>query len=343
MTLPHLGRIRTMHPFPAVALAVLLAPLVAGCLAAQPEPPCDSHSLLIDATIFLSDTAHADGGVPARTDGTPDPRTTAWVLLATGLSRRAGTEGLFDAAPHVEWLKQHVDDMMQEGTPVDSIANNASLARLALQVWGKPAAGIAVTHNGHDTTLAAVWDDHYDSTTGRYGTRSNEHLFGAFAAWLFGANDTVRAAMAHHTESLADNRTLWGDTGPFAHDAWWAAYARIAIGPRPENESLDVHLAQVLRDHHSDEGGVRGFASADNADASTTAAAMVAWRVDGIPPTNPLMRDAVSYLCGMQRHDGAIPFSRDNTMPLVKTTAEVVIAAAMLEQPVPWGDPQRAA
>lgn len=330
--------------WPTLAVAAFLVPALAGCFAPTPAAPCNALSLLRGGIDYLNKQADPDGGISNGNGETPNPRTTAWTLLAAGLARRSGQEGGFDAEPHVTWLKNRTTGMLSEGSAVDSAANNASLVRVALQVWGQSPFTVPVEDPTypHATHLKAAWDARFDSASGRYGTRINEHLFASFAAWLFGPPDDTRNAMARYTEHLADNATAWTASqqhGAYGNDAWYAAYARIAVGPQPNNTTLDTHLNTILSNHQQNNGGVHGPDTSQTPDASTTAAALMAWRVDQTARTDPRIVSAIDYLCTLRAADGSIPFSTENAEPRAKTTAEVVIALALVEKPIPWGHP----
>ena len=316
-----------------VLLTILAAPLLAGCTAPGTQPPCDLDALLRDGVTALQPRADPRGGMPAIPGTEPDPRTTARVLIGAGLVRRAGYEGAFDAAPHVAYLRDNLVAMTTARAPVDSVPNNLSLAALALQVWGHDPHGVPLNETH---TLGDAWDAHYDPATGRFGVRLNEHLFGAFAAWLLGPPDERLVAMAEHTAARLAAPGPGGD--PTARDAWWAAYARAALGAPPADLAQAARMEAILAAHREEGGGVRGFASAKHADASTTAAAVLAWERSGEGPSGPHVAAATAYFCSARRADGLVPFRAGTDHLPVKTTAEVLIALALVKQDVPWGD-----
>lgn len=319
----------------SVALLALTLPIMAGCIAPT-EPPCDATALIRDGTLALADLAAPAGGIRPHGGADADPKTTAWALLAAGLARRTGIEGGFDPAPHLDHLKAHLDSMTAEGPGVDSAANNVSLARAALQVWGNPASGIRIEDPEHPDarTLEDAWEARYDEEQARYGVRLNEHLFGAFAAWIFAPAGARLDAMADTTVTLLDDDA----NDPTTKDAWWAAYARAALGPDPQGDAAELatRLEAILDDHQQEDGGVRGFASAKRPDASTTAAAILAWQRDGEGVDGARIGPAIDWLCTARRDDGTVPFRSDQPILPAKTTAEVVIAVALVKQPIPW-------
>lgn len=325
----------SVRPTTILALLAFTLPLLAGCVAPT-APPCDATQLIRDGTSALGDLADPAGGIRPHGGADADPRTTAWALLAAGLARRTGIEGGFDPAPHLDHLKTHLDTLAEEGSPVDSAANNLSLARAAFQVWGSQASGIRIADPQHPDarTLEDAWETRYDHERGRYGVRLNEHLFGAFAAWIFAPAGERLDAMADTTVTLLDDNA----TDPTTKDAWWAAYARAALGPEPQGDAAELatRLESVLDEHQQEDGGVRGFASATAADASTTAAAILAWQRDGERLDGAHIGPAIDWLCTAQRDDGTIPFRPDQPILPAKTTAEVVIAVALVKQPIPW-------
>lgn len=356
---PHTPKARML-----LLVALFLAtPLLAGCTVPGPlggtERACDAHDIVQRGLEHLADIAHEDGGVPAWPDGGPDPKTTMWVLVAAALARRAGHEGVFDAGPHTAYLKAHTGRLPVETTPIDSAANNMSLARAAFVTWGKDPGGIRIDDPDHPdvVTVEQAWQARYDNGTGRYGTRPNEHVFGAWAALLFAPGTDIRHKMADYTGNATTNPAL-AKQGPelYTNDAWYAAHARIALGPAPArhgaNTTLAATLDQALDDHHDPKtGGVRGFVTSDTPDASSTAAALIAWTLQAqadIPADTPgdelptilhtaRGQAATEFLCSLQQSDGEIRFSIDRRFAPTKTTAEVVMGLAFAEQPIPWG------
>lgn len=322
-------------------LALLLAPVSAGCLAPDAlAPACDAEHLLVEGTAFLAAQADDAGGIRSHPTADPDPRLTAWALIAAGLARRTGHEDLFDPDPHLAWLPEALPLLLREGTAVDSAANNLSLARAALQAWGRSTDAVSVAGSGPgsdaaaDRSLAAAWEARYSATTGRYGARLNEHLFAGFAARLFEADAARLAAMAHALDHDGSWPTAAGHD-PFDGDVWFAAYARALLGPTPHNASLAARLDATLTARQQPDGGSLSIPAAHRSDASSTAAAVLAWGESGAGATDARIAAAVGFLCATQRADGAMPFRAGEDVLVVKTTAEAVAALALLVEPVP--------
>ncbi len=324
-----------------MASGFMAALLLAGCLV--PGGPsfstgeCDAGVLVHGGMDFLATNALPGGGVAPRAGADPDPRLTAWALIAGGVAKRTGQEGSFDGRVHRDWLQGELPGMMREGTGVDSMANNLSLARAALQAWGRAAQGVALQDPQHPgvESLADAWEARYDDQTGVYGDRPNEHLFAGFAARIFEDNRTRLDAMG-----LALNGTDTGDDeGLYTKDGWYAGYARALLGPQPVNASLAARLDAILGDRQQGDGGLKGFAEATGPDASTTAAALLGWQAAGRSLQDPEVENAVVYLCGLVDDEGAIVFSADQRSLRVKTTSEVVIALSLFLEPIPWPQP----
>ncbi|MBW3583589.1 MAG: hypothetical protein KY455_10875 [Euryarchaeota archaeon] len=295
-----------LHP---VLFALLVTPIVAGCVApGQPDLlACDETSLIRDAVAHLARLGDATGGgLPYAPGKEPDPKTTAWVLLATAVARRAGHEGGFDPEPHLDYLHAHLVDLPREATPIDSAANNLSLARAAFQSWGKPPQHIPFEdpHHPEVRTLADAWDARYDPETGRYGGRLNEHLFGAFAAWVFDPPGARIDAMGRYVGDPDKNPDLAREgTDAYGRDAWYAGHARSALGPAPENHTLAEGLDRIL-DARTEQGATKGFADARKPDASSTAAAILGRIASGQQGHEATHQEADTSPRGQQRANG---------------------------------------
>lgn len=331
-----------MHSAVRVLVGVsLVASLLTGCL--SPAGPfsatgeCDAVSLVHGGVEFLDTQTVAAGGVAPRPGDDPDPRLTAWVLIATGVAKRTGQEGSFDGRVHRDWLQDELPGMMQEGTGVDSTANNLSLARAALQAWGRMAQGVPLQDPEHPgvESLADAWQARYDEASGVYAQRFNEHLFAGFAARVFEDNRTRLDAMGR----ALDGTTPGDDGALYERDAWYAGYARALLGPEPVNVSLAARLDAIMSERQQADGGLKGFADAAGPDASTTAAALLGWQASGRSLQDEEVEKAVAYLCGLMDVDGAVVFSADREFLRVKTTAEVVIALSLYLEPIPWPQP----
>lgn len=334
----------------SVVLFVLVLSGLPGCLSpGDPGQECSPVTLVEGGVAYFSGFEAQGGGIALRSgdeerdegegDGEEgDPRVTAWVLLASRLADRAAQAAVaFDGRDHAQWLIQRLPMMLQEGTGVDSAANNVSLARAALQAWGIPAHRIELKDPDDPDvmTLQQAWEARYDEQTGRYGDRLNEHLFAGFAARVFEHDLGLLERMGE--AAVAANETE--DGALYAHDAWFTGYARALLGPGPVDPAFADWLDGVLTARQQEAGGVVAFEGSDRADASTTAATLLAWGAQGKDLEDPQVQRAVAWLCGIVREDGGVPFAGDLDGATVKTTAEVVIAVSLLLEPIEWPRP----
>jgi hypothetical protein len=320
-------------------VALLVSVALSGCMeVGLQRGSCDAVSLVEGGVLYLETYEVETGGVSARLDGPADPRVTAWVLLAASLADRAGPAAVaFDGREHALWLADQAPGMLREGTGVDSAANNASLLRSALQAWGHSGHGVWVDDPAHPDvrTLAEAWDARLDNETGFYGSRLNEHLFAGFAARVF----THDLGLLERLGTALASQRAQQDADLYEVDAWYAAYARALLGPQPVDAALAEQLDEILESRQLPDGSIVPFEGAPRSDASTTAAALLAWGAQGRTLEDAQVGAAVDWLCALQQDNGGIPFASDMRMLHVKTTAEVVIAVSLLLEPIDWPQP----
>jgi len=255
------------------------------------------------ALSYLLSVQQEDGGFSeAGSEG--DYVTTLWVGIA--LQAQPSPSSALDRADAFLRLRAS----HPPGTTL-SDSNRASLT-LLYAAW----AGADARDFGGQDLVASV--EAHQNATGAVGNLPNENLIGALAlASAVGVeSETAWAACGWLDALVWESRTV-------SHDGWYVATAIQAVAACREavdGELVDEGLG-LLETFRHDAGG---FSAREGgpADASTTANAVQALRAVGNEPGS----EWESLIVGLQQESGAVAFRADVAAPLIKTTAEVLLA-----------------